>query len=195
MYEEMKDEEIIQLIRENNDNDAMEFLIKKYMGMVKKESRALYIIGAETEDLMQEGMIGLVKAIKDYDAGKGTVFSTFAYMCIKRQLVNAVNLYNRKKHQPLNSYVSFYTKDTDDMALVEGLEADRSYEPEKRIMMKMESEKVREDIREKLSKYERQVLTEFLTGASYEEISLKLGKTEKSIDNAIQRVRKKLKAE
>ena len=101
VYERNTDEENIRLIREENDNAAFEYLIKKYMGIVKKESRALYIIGAENEDIIQEGMIGLIKAIRSFDGSKGASFSTFANLCIKRQLITAVKLSNRKKHSPL----------------------------------------------------------------------------------------------
>ena len=94
MYERNTDEENIRLIREENDNAAFEYLIKKYMGIVKKESRALYIIGAENEDIIQEGMIGLIKAIRSFDGSKGASFSTFANLCIKRQLITAVKLSN-----------------------------------------------------------------------------------------------------
>ena len=101
-YIDRSDEELIDMIRHNTDEGAVDYLINKYTGMVKKESRALYLIGGEREDLIQEGMIGLYKAVRDYSADKGTSFFTFANMCVRRQMLYAVNMSNRKKHQPLN---------------------------------------------------------------------------------------------
>lgn len=193
MYQDNTDEENIRLIREENDNAAMEYLIKKYMGIVKKESRTLYIIGAESEDIIQEGMIGLFKAIRDFDPDKGTSFSTFANLCVKRQLITAVKQSNRKKHSPLNSYVSFYSTNNDDSTLVEELTADKNTEPERLMMGKIKSEKFDEYIDKHLSKYEKSVLSGYLSGSSYEELGKDLGKSAKSIDNAIQRIRAKLK--
>lgn len=193
VYERNTDEENIRLIREENDNAAFEYLIKKYMGIVKKESRALYIIGAENEDIIQEGMIGLIKAIRSFDGSKGASFSTFANLCIKRQLITAVKLSNRKKHSPLNYYVSFYTENDDDVALVDELQADQAFEPENQMLGQLESQKLAETIDKKLSKFERQVLEGYLAGKSYDELAGAFGKTYKSIDNAIQRIRKKLR--
>ena len=194
MYQNNTDEENIRLIREEKDDAAMDYLIKKYMGVVKKESRTLYIIGAENEDIIQEGMIGLFKAVRDYDPSKGASFSTFANLCVKRQLITAVKQSNRKKHSPLNSYVSFYSKDDDESYLVDELAADKNTEPERMMLGKDQSEKINEFIDRYLSKYEKSVLTEYLSGISYEEIATHLSKTPKSIDNAVQRIRKKLKS-
>lgn len=194
MYKEMSDEDILARIRISEDNDAMEYLIKKYMPLVKKESRKLYIIGAENEDLIQEGMIGLIKAIRDYSDNKGAAFSTFATVCIRRQMITAVKSSNRKKHSPLNSYVSLYVSDDDsDIELVDELVADSNFEPEEILIDRMKRESVYDMIETRLSKYEKLVLTEYLTGDSYETIGKRINKTPKSIDNAIQRIRKKLK--
>lgn len=194
MYEKNTDEENIRLIRDENDNAAFEYMIKKYMGIVKKESRALYIIGAENEDIIQEGMIGLMKAIRSYDEKKGAAFPTFASLCIKRQLVTAVKVSNRKKHSPLNYYVSFYADNGDDMVLVDELKADQTSNPENLMLGKLQSQKLADAIEKKLSRLEQAVLREYLTGKSYDEIAETLGKSAKSIDNAIQRIRKKLKS-
>ncbi len=195
MFNRMSDEDILALIRSNSDNDAMEYLIKKYMPLVKKESRKLYIIGAENEDLIQEGMIGLMKAIRDYNESKGASFSTFAGLCVKRQMVTAVNTSNRKKHLPLNYYVSLYASDGDsDAELVDELMAGDSSEPEEILIERIKKESVYDMIEKRLSRYEKQVLSEYLTGDSYEIISGRMNKPVKSIDNAIQRIRKKLKA-
>ena len=161
VYERNTDEENIRLIREENDNAAFEYLIKKYMGIVKKESRALYIIGAENEDIIQEGMIGLIKAIRSFDGSKGASFSTFANLCIKRQLITAVKLSNRKKHSPLNYYVSFYTENDDDVALVDELQADQAFEPENQMLGQLESQKLAEAIDKKLSKADLRRLAGF----------------------------------
>ncbi len=193
MYQNNTDEENIRLIREEKDDGAMDYLIKKYMGVVKKESRTLYIIGAENEDIIQEGMIGLFKAVRDFDPSKGASFSTFANLCVKRQLITAVKQSNRKKHSPLNSYVSFYSTDDDESYLVDELAADKNTEPERMMLGKDQSEKINEYIDRYLSKYEKSVLSEYLSGISYEEIAEHLSKTPKSIDNAVQRIRKKLK--
>ena len=146
VYERNTDEENIRLIREENDNAAFEYLIKKYMGIVKKESRALYIIGAENEDIIQEGMIGLIKAIRSFDGSKGASFSTFANLCIKRQLITAVKQSNRKKHSPLNYYVSFYTENDDAVALVDELQADQAFAPENQMLGQLVSQKRAETI-------------------------------------------------
>ncbi len=194
MYKAMSDEDILARIRISEDNDAMEYLIKKYMPLVKKESRKLYIIGAENEDLIQEGMIGLIKAIRDYSDNKGAAFATFAAVCVRRQMVTAVKSSNRKKHSPLNSYVSLYVSDDDsDIELVDELVADSNFEPEEILIDRMKRESVYDMIETRLSKYEKLVLEEYLTGDSYETIGERINKTPKSIDNAIQRIRKKLK--
>ncbi|MGN0395986.1 MAG: sigma-70 family RNA polymerase sigma factor [Coprococcus sp.] len=194
MYNNMSDEDILAHIRVGEDNDAIEYLIKKYMPLVKKESRKLYIIGAENEDLIQEGMIGLIKAIRDYNDNKGASFSTFAVLCIRRQMVTAVNTSNRKKHLPLNYYVSLYASDGEsDAELVDELVAGDSSEPEEILIGRAKKESVYDMIETRLSKYEKQVLSEYLTGDSYEVISERMNKPVKSIDNAIQRIRKKLK--
>lgn len=191
MYEQWSDEEIVKYIK--NDNAAIEYLIRKYLGVVKRESRTLYLIGAESEDLIQEGLIGFLNAIKDYDEKKGASFSTFATICIKRQMLSAVKRSNRKKHSPLNSYISFYSTDTEgEKELVDALEAGGDSSPEEIMLDRLKSESLQSDIDNKLSQYEKTVLTEYLKGDSYEGISERLGKPVKSIDNAIQRIRKKL---
>ena len=149
MYEKNTDEENIRLIRDENDNAAFEYMIKSTWGLSKKESRALYIIGAENEDIIQEGMIGLIKAIRSYDEKKGAAFSTFASLCIKRQLVTAVKVSNRKKHSPLNYYVSFYADNGDDMVLVDELKADQTSNPENLMLGKLQSQKLADAIEKK----------------------------------------------
>lgn len=196
MYENLDDNSILELIA-SEDNEAMEFLIKKYMGIVIRESRTLYIIGAENEDLVQEGMIGLIKAIREYKPDKGASFATFASLCVRGQMLTAVNSYNRKKHQPLNYYVSFYAEGSDlddDRMLLDELKASENSDPEQVYLHRNEKEYLDSVIESRLSRMEKQVLQEYLTGDSYEKIAKRLNKPAKSIDNAIQRIRKKLKA-
>lgn len=193
-YETMSDSKILALVRTNEDNDAMEYLIKKYMPLVKKESRKLYIIGADDDDMIQEGMIGLIKAIRDYSDDKGATFATFANVCVKRQLLTAVNTSNRQKHLPLNSYVSLYaTEGEDEVTIVDELIADSNSEPEEIVIDRAGKEDLYKIIDMKLSRFEKQVLNEYLTGDSYEAIGKRINKSPKSIDNAIQRIRKKIK--
>ncbi len=192
-YEKLTDNEIIALISEN-DNEAMEYMMKKYGGIVKKEIRTVYIIGAETEDLTQEGMIGLFKAIRDYEPDKGAVFSTFATLCIRRQIKTAISASNRKKHIPLNSYISIYAE-TDEFGsvLADDLEAENKVSnPEAVVIAREQQTVLNEKIKSDLSKLEKKVLELFLEGLSYSDIACELGKNEKSIDNALQRIRNKL---
>ena len=192
-FNSMTDNEILKLIRSKND-EAMEFLIKKHSPIVKKEIRTMYIIGAETEDLYQEGMIGLFKAIRDFESDKGAIFSTFATMCVKNQVKSAVTAANRKKHQPLNQYISIYAsidedgQDNEDLFLDDGVKSN----PEKRIVARENENELMSTIKDKLSKLEIQVLNHYLEGLSYAEIGERLGKSEKSVNNALQRIRKKL---
>lgn len=192
-YSELSDNEIIKLIAKKDD-DAMDFMMNKYGGIVKKECRTMYIIGAEAEDLMQEGMIGLFKAIRDYADNKGASFSTFATLCVKRQLQTAINNSNRQKHQPLNSYISIYLeKDENGYNIADDIKCgDVEINPEKLAIIKEENKHMAKRIDEELSDYEKEVVKYYLDGLSYNDIGQKLGKTGKSIDNALQRIRTKL---
>lgn len=191
-FEKLSDEELIEEIRKQN-TAAMDYLLDKYRNLVKRETREIYIIGADSEDLMQEGMIGLFKAIRDFDEGKNSSFCTFASLCIKRQIYTAVTSSNRKKHLPLNNYISFYTEDGEDYnAVMNMLAAEEDSNPEMTVLLQERIGGLMDKIRYALSKYERSVLNLYLDGLSYTEIGEALGKPEKSIDNAIQRIRKKL---
>ena len=191
-YNLFNDEKLAELAQAG-DETAEEVLINRYKELVKSRARMYFIAGADAEDVIQEGMIGLIKAIRSFDGSKGASFSTFANLCIKRQLITAVKLSNRKKHSPLNYYVSFYTENDDDVALVDELQADQAFEPENQMLGQLESQKLAEAIDKKLSKFERQVLEGYLAGKSYDELAEAFGKPYKSIDNAIQRIRKKLR--
>ena len=193
-YRELSDVDIIKRIRQQ-DPDAMDYMLKKYCAMVRREARRFYLIGADEEDLIQEGMIGLFKAIRDYDSSKDTEFSAFARICITRQLLSAMTASNRKKHTPLNSYISFYAPVTEENAQItvqETLEGQIS-NPEKMLLDQERLKEIWKQIDERLSPFERKVLDYYLQGDSYEEIAQKLSKTKKAVDNAVQRIRGKLK--
>lgn len=192
-YSTLKDEDIILLIQEGQA-DATEYLLKKYAPLVKKSIRTLYLIGADTEDLSQEGMIGLFKAIQGYQQDNHASFFTFAKLCIDRQIYSAIKASNRKKHTPLNSYISFYSKiNEDEIELIDNLEAGKDSNPEQVVLDRENATNIEAILDEHLSKMEKQVLSLYLEGKSYSDIATELGKTSKSIDNAIQRIRDKVK--
>lgn len=192
-YKEHTDEEIILLIQKG-DKDATEYLLKKYSPLVKKSIRTLYLIGADTEDLSQEGMIGLFKAIQNYHSNNSASFYTFAKLCIDRQIYSAIKASKRKKHSPLNTYISFYSKtNTEDTKLIDNLEAGSNSNPEHIILDRESTIHIENLLKEHLSKLEKEVLPLYLEGMPYSEIAALLGKSSKSIDNAIQRIREKVK--
>ncbi|MBQ7706336.1 MAG: RNA polymerase sporulation sigma factor SigH [Lachnospiraceae bacterium] len=192
-YDSLTDNEIIARISKKDD-EAIEYMIKKYGNIVKREVRTVYLIGAETEDLMQEGMIGLFKAVRDFEADKGAVFSTFATLCIRRQIKTAISNSNRKKHIPLNSYISIYTENDEyGYEIEDNLETDnQNSNPEEMIIAKEQSRALNDLIEKRLSSLEKKVLKYYLEGLSYQEIAQRLDKSDKSVDNALQRIRRKL---
>lgn len=192
-YDALSDNEIIERIA-NKDDDAIEYMMKKYGSIVKREVRTVYIIGAETEDLMQEGMIGLFKAIRDFESDKGAVFSTFATLCVRRQIKTAINNSNRKKHIPLNTYISIYAENDEyGYEIEDNLESENEESnPENMVLAKEQSRVLNELIENRLSSFEKKVLKHYLEGLSYQEIAQRLDKTDKSVDNALQRIRRKL---
>ena len=181
-YESMTDEELITLFRDG-DQDAMEHLLDKYKDMVLKKARSMYILGGDSDDLIQEGMLGLFKAVRDYDCGRDASFSTFAQLCVTRQLYTAVSL-----SRPLRE-----SGEGEDEEFMDCLEADASSNPEEYIIGQEEMERIEEMIERELSGFEKQVLELYLTGMGYVEIAHVLNRDEKSTDNAIQRIRTKLK--
>lgn len=194
-YNTKSDEELI-LLDHQGDDDATEYLLKKYSPLVKKSIRTLYLIGADTEDLLQEGMIGLFKAIRHYeeDNRQSSSFYTFAKLCVDRQLYSAIKLSNRKKHFPLNSYISFYSKINEtDTELIENLEAGSESNPEFIILDQENASSIEDVLEEHLSKMEKNVLHLYLKGNSYIDIAGVIGKTPKAVDNAIQRIRDKVR--
>lgn len=192
-FEKNTDEELILLIRNGNE-EATEYLLKKYTPLVRKSSRTLYLIGADTEDLSQEGMIGLFKAIQNYQEDTTASFYTFARLCIDRQIYSAIKASNRKKHSPLNSYISFYSQlNEDDAPLIDNLEADNNSNPEQIILERENASHFMDLLQSHLSKMEKAVLPLYLDGQSYADIAASLNKPMKSIDNAIQRIREKVR--
>ena len=192
------DEELIELLRDRHPK-AEETLLNRYKDVVKKKAGTMYILGADRDDLIQEGMIGLFKAIRDYDSGRDASFSTFAQLCILRQLYTAVKNSNRMKHSPLNAYVSVYTslsdREEDGEQLIDILEAAEDSNPEN-LVIGMESVRhIRDLVEKKLSAFEREVLDLYITGMSTAQIAGVLGRDPKSTDNALQRLRMKLKNE
>ena len=193
-YSNIKDEDLIQNIK-SGDNDALNYLINKYKEVVNMKVSRYFIVGAEREDIMQEGLIGLYKAIRNYDDDKQNSFKSFANLCIERQLITAIKSSNRQKHMPLNSYLSLnmsaYDEEDDNTSIYEVFDANLVEDPLDTIT-KMEYYKSVESVIEKsLSDFERQVLTELINGNSYVSIAEKLDAPVKSVDNAIQRIRKK----
>lgn len=193
-YEHLTDEDIISQIKQG-DEQALRYLLDKYKGLVNSKVGKYFIIGAEKEDIVQEGMIGLYKAIKCFDAEKQNSFKTFANICVERQLITAIKSSNRQKHMPLNSYLSLnmtaYDGDSDGEEIIDTFDNNSIEDPLETIMKKEYYSEVQDMIYKSLSKFEEQVLNRFVQGDSYEAIAKRLDAPVKSVDNAIQRIRKK----
>ncbi len=192
-YESIQDEEIIKLIREG-DKHAQDFLLEKYKDLVNMKANKFFIIGAEKEDMVQEGMIGLYKAIKSFDFDKQNSFKTFANLCVERQLITAIKTSNRQKNIPLNSSFSLNTNAYDEnqeTTVLEILDAKIIEDPLETITKKEYITSVENKIQENLSTFEKQVLDFYIQGDSYINIANRLDSPVKAIDNAIQRIRKK----
>ena len=186
-YEQYTDEQLVEILRQGDQN-VMDYLIEKYKTMVRQKARVLYLAGGDQDDLIQEGMIGLFKAIQDYRAEKEASFHTFAQLCVERQLYRAIQASNRRKHQPLNGYISMYGEEWE-------AETKSMFQqsPESLFIAQENAQQVESAIRKELSEMENQVLILYLRGNNYLEIAEKLDKTPKTIDNAIQRIRRKVK--
>lgn len=193
-FENLDDNTIIKKIK-SGDKQALNYLLDKYTEIVNMKSGKYFIVGAEKEDIMQEGLIGLFKAIKSFDPEKQSSFKTFANLCVERQLQTAIKSSMRQKHMPLNSYLSFNISaydENDDTSLLEVFETENTAEDPLDIVTKKEYyDFVEERIEETLSDFEKQVLHRYTNGESYTEIAEKLDSPVKSVDNAIQRIRKK----
>ena len=197
-FESMDDEQLIIQIHDGGDNETVDYIMNKYKDLVRKKAASMYILGADRDDLIQEGMIGLFKAVRDYDSGRDASFSTFAELCISRQMYSAIKALSRKKHMPLNSYISIYASREDymqdgDASLEELLESDSKLIPEQYVLDQEGLQILEENIDKELSELERQVLDLYITGMSIKNIAKVLGRDEKSTDNAMQRVRAKLR--
>ena len=193
-YTAMADEDVVALCRQG-DNVAEEYLLNKYKNFVRSKARSYFLIGADHEDIVQEGMIGLYKAIRDFRADKLASFRAFAELCITRQIITAIKTATRQKHIPLNSYVSLnkplYDEESD-RTLLDVIIEGRATNPEELIIGQEDLRSIHHKIDEVLSGLEQEVLRAYLDGKSYQEIAEHLGRHAKSIDNALQRVKRKL---
>ena len=187
-YNETADEILIRRLRKGESAIA-DYLMEKYKGLVKKKARAMFLIGGDTDDLIQEGMIGLFKAVRDYQPDREASFQSFANLCIDRQIYSAIKSSNRQKHQPLNTYVSLSSEAEEDLR-------DSCAEQDKPEAIRSDGENVtalEKEMKKNLSPMESRVLQLYLDGNGYAEIAELLGKTPKSIDNALRRIRTKIK--
>ena len=193
-YPVLSDEEVVMLAK-SGDNAALEYLLNKHKNFVRSKARSYFLVGADHEDIVQEGMIGLFKAVRDYNPDKPASFRAFAELCITRQIITAIKTATRQKHIPLNSYVSLnkplYDEESD-RTLLDVIIEGRATNPEELIIGQEDVSAIREKIDEVLSSLEQEVLAAYLNGKSYQEIAEKLGRHVKSIDNALQRVKRKL---
>lgn len=195
-FEQESDEALIDRLRDG-EKSIIDYIMDKYKYLVRSKAKSMYILGADKEDLIQEGMIGLFKAVRDYDCGRDASFFTFAELCISRQMYTAVQAAQRQKHLPLNSYISLSGEgqDTDKPGTEpeELLSTGQGSDPESLFLDKERMEYLEAQIDKELSVFEKQVLDLYLTGMSYSQIAKVLGKDEKSSDNALQRVKTKIR--
>ena len=195
-YKAMTDEQLIQKLRAG-ETAIIDYIMDKYKFLVKKKAKAMFLLGGENDDLIQEGMIGLFKAVRDYDIGQEASFASFAELCITRQLQTAIKNSQRQKHIPLNSYISIYEQSDESEEekippLVESIQNEKEKNPEELFLDKEYLEKIGERLKTKLSTLENKVLYLHLLGTDYQTIAKLLDKTPKSIDNALQRLKQKM---
>lgn len=190
-----ENDEALVLFAQGGNDEALDLILKKYKNYVTAKARSYFLIGADKEDLVQEGMIGLFKAIRDYNKEKQASFKSFAELCITRQIITAIKTATRQKHMPLNSYISLnkpvYDEESE-QTLVDVISRDKSFNPEELFISKEQYASISVKISKILSNFELVVLSSYLEGKSYVEIAEDLGKQVKSIDNALQRVKKKV---
>ena len=194
-YEKMTDEQLISRLR-GGEKPIMDFLMEKYKGLVRQKAKAMYLWGGENDDLIQEGMIGLFKAVEDYEPDAGASFYSFAELCISRQMYTAIKASQRKKHLPLNSYVSLYTSGKREdgkeaLPLAETIEAGAESNPEELLLNTEYANAFEEELKDQLSKLENRVLYLHLMGMDYLTIAEVMDKSPKAIDNALQRIKGK----
>lgn len=193
-FESVLDEEVV-IEAKKGDREAQEYLINKYENFVKAKSKSYFLIGADKEDIYQEGMIGLYKAIRDFKPDKLSSFKAFAELCVTRQIITAIKTATRQKHIPLNTYVSLnkpiYDEESD-RTLIDVLSSFKITNPEELVISREEVNSIEKEISKVLSGLELEVLSSYLDGKSYQEIACDLDRQAKSIDNALQRVKRKL---
>lgn len=189
-YDRMTDEQLIRKLH-GGEREITDFIMNKYKGLVIKEAKAMYLLGGENDDLIQEGMIGLFKAIQNYDLNQETSsFYSFAKLCISRQMYSAIEASKRKKHSPLNSYISFY-EDSEEGRVIDTIEAGAESDPEQLMLGKEWASRLEKELDEQLSPLEKRVLYLHLMGTNYKTIASLIDKSPKTIDNALQRIKAK----
>lgn len=189
-YDRMTDEQLIRKLHEG-EKEITDFIMNKYKGLVIKEAKAMYLLGGENDDLIQEGMIGLFKAIQNYDVKQESSFYSFAKLCVSRQMYSAIEASKRKKHHPLNSYVSFY-EDSEEGRVIDTIEAGVESDPEQLFLGKEWASKLEKELDEQLSALEKRVLYLHLMGTDYKTIASLIDKSPKTVDNALQRIKSKV---
>ena len=194
-YKHYTDEEIIFYIKSGN-NEALEFLMNKYKNLVKKKARTYFLIGADSDDIIQEGMIGLYKAIRDFKDDKEASFKVFAELCVTRQIITAIKASTRKKHVPLNSYISLnkpmYEEDHEKNSLLDRMPSEKVINPEEMLIDKENLNMIEYELDNRLSGFEKDVLRLYLDGVNYTKIAELLDRPIKSVDNALQRIKRKV---
>ena len=194
-FESMTDEEIVRVAQKDGDGAALEYLLNKYKNFVRTKARSYFLIGADHEDIVQEGMIGLYKAIRDYREDRLSSFRAFAELCITRQIITAIKTATRQKHIPLNSYISLnrpiYEEDSD-RTLMDVITEDVPSNPEEMFIDREDLSVIEGRIGSMLSSLEKEVLVRYIEGKSYIEISQEMNRHVKSVDNALQRIKRKL---
>ena len=189
-YKRMTDEQLIRELR-GGDTAIIDYIMEKYKNLVRKEANAMYLIGGENDDLIQEGMIGLFKAVQDYDLKQDASFYSFAKLCIGRQMYSAIEASKRKKHSPLNTYVSLYEETEGKDALIDTMEAAKETNPEELLISQEYTRLLESKLEEQLSDLENRVLYLHLLGTDYRTIAKLLDKSPKTVDNALQRIKNK----
>ncbi|NMD37526.1 MAG: RNA polymerase sporulation sigma factor SigH [Christensenellaceae bacterium] len=193
-FKNLSDEQVVALAQQGDDY-AFEYMIERFKPLVRNRARSYFLIGADQEDLIQEGTIGLFKAIRDFDHSKLVSFRGFADLCVVRQLITAIKTATRQKHGPLNSYISLnkpiYSEESD-RSLIDVMVSNTSQNPEDMMISQENIKSLKKEVEKRLSPFEQKVLSLYLEGISYQEIAQALNKQSKSIDNALQRVKKKL---
>lgn len=195
-FQAMKDEEIVQYAQLHHDAEATDYIVNKYKNFVRAKARSYFLIGADHEDIIQEGMIGLYKATRDFKLDRQVSFRAFAELCITRQIITAIKTATRQKHIPLNSYVSLdkpiYTTEESERTLMDVLTGTKASDPEELFISQEEFSDIESTMGQVLSSLEWKVLMGYLDGKTYQEIAGEVDRSVKSIDNALQRVKRKL---